>query len=191
MPEQEIVKDSMSDDEHGAELIENLMQAESLRELVSLYAMELSVSVHSIIIGVDIGLLSGGSSLTTLVALICAIAFHQGIEGMGLGTVLRSVGSSASLTKLAVFVALFICSTPVGIIIGISTSSDGQSDFSVAAKGTANSLAAGSLLYISLTEMVATYFTASDLARRPVLKMLMIACFTAGVAAMAVIAIWA
>lgn len=179
--------------ESGAEFVANLMQAESLRELVALYAMELSVSVHSIIIGVDIGLLSGGDSLTSLVALICAIAFHQGVEGMGLGTVLLSVvgHEKASYSKVATFVALFTCSTPIGIIIGICTSSSGESSAGVIAKGAANSLAAGSLLYISLTEMVASYFNAGDLAHQPRLKLTMILCFSLGIIFMAVIAVWA
>mmetsp|Transcript_35593 Transcript_35593/g.70767 ORF Transcript_35593/g.70767 Transcript_35593/m.70767 type:complete len:381 (-) Transcript_35593:273-1415(-) len=178
--------------DEGAEIVAGLMAAESLREIVSLYAMELSISVHSIIIGVDIGLLAGGSNLTTLVALICAIAFHQGVEGMGLGTVLSSVQSgSTSFSKVAVFIALFTCSTPVGIIIGICTSSDSSNDYAVSAKGTANALAAGSLLYLSLTEMVASYFASSDLARKPTLKMSMIGCFAVGIAFMAIIAIWA
>lgn len=179
--------------EGGAEFVANLMQAESLRELVALYAMELSVSVHSIIIGVDIGLLSDGDSLTSLVALICAIAFHQSVEGMGLGTVLLSVTGheKASFSKLAVFVTLFTCSTPIGIIIGICTSSSGESSAGVIAKGAANSLAAGSLLYISLTEMVASYFNASDLAHQPRLKLTMILCFSMGITFMAIIAVWA
>jgi zinc transporter ZupT len=190
------VKSSNDDDagsDEGAELVAGLIEAQGLRELVALYAMELSVSVHSIIIGVDIGLLAGAGSLTTLVALICAIAFHQTIEGLGLGTVLLSVRgqANASLTKLAVFVALFTCSTPAGILIGICTSSSGQSTAGSVAKGTANALAAGSLLYISLTEMLAAYFSSSDLARRPALKLAMIASFAAGVTFMAVIAVWA
>lgn len=180
--------------EEGAEeLVASLVRAEGLRELVALYAMELSVSVHSIIIGVDIGLLAGGGSMTTLVALICAIAFHQCVEGLGLGAVLHSVRAHdrASLTKLAVFVVLFTCSAPVGIVIGICTSSQEESDAGTTAKGAASSLAAGSLLYLSLTEMLASYFASNDLAQRPALKLTMIAAFSLGVASMAIIAIWA
>lgn len=185
-------KESAGSDE-AAEMVASLVQAEGLRELVALYAMELSVSVHSIIIGADIGLLAGSDSLATLVALICAISFHQCVEGLGLGAVLRSVREHdhASRAKLVVFVTLFTCSAPVGIVIGICTSSQGESDAGTAAKGAANALAAGSLLYISLTEMVASYFASPDLVHRPVLKLMMVAAFFLGVASMAVIAIWA
>ena len=175
---------------HEEELVAGLLDAVSLKELVSLYAMEMSVFVHSVIIGVDIGLLAGNSQLPTLVSLLCAISFHQVIEGMGLGTVLRSVLSASSYTKIMVFVTIFTLSTPVGIIIGICTSSLEESSESEIAKGTANSLAAGSLLYISLTEMVGNYFSAKDLADRPRVQLGMIGCFSLGIAFMALIAIW-
>lgn len=187
----ELRDDATSDG--GAELVASLVRAEGLRELVALYMMEVSISVHSIIIGVDIGLLAGDGTLTTLVALICAMAFHQVIEGMGLGTVLLSVRgqAKASFGKLGTFVAVFICGTPLGIVIGICTASMDHSQAGAAAKGTANALAAGSLLYISLTEMLAHYFGASDLARRPAVRLGMICSFTMAIGFMALIAVWA
>ena len=54
-----------------------------------------------------------------------------------------------------------------------------------------NALAAGSLLYISLVEMIAEYFTAPDLIERPKLQIMMLISFSFGVVALAVLAIWA
>ena len=173
------------------ELLDSLMEANGMRALITLYVMEMSISVHSIIIGVDMGMLSGRSQLPTLISLICAISFHQFVEGMGLGTILRSMRHATGNTKVVIFVLMFAMTTPIGIIIGICTSSLPQTNAQEAAKGVANSLAAGSLLFISLTEMVANYFTSPDLIGRPEVKLKMLAVFALGVTFMAVIAIWA
>lgn len=185
----EDIAEDESDDE--GELLAGLMDAKTLKDMIQLYAMELSISVHSIIIGVDIGLLAGDSQMATLVSLLVAICFHQFVEGSGLGTILRTMRNVTSSAKVAVFVTVFSLTTPLGILIGVLTASQNQSPSQVAAKGIANSLACGSLLYISLTEMVATYFSSADLNDKPVLKLQMIAAFTFGIAAMAIIAIWA
>lgn len=185
----EDIAEDESDDE--GELLANLMDAKTLKDMIQLYAMELSISVHSIIIGVDIGLLAGDSQMATLVSLLVAICFHQFVEGSGLGTILRTMRNVTSSAKVAVFVTVFSLTTPLGILIGVLTASQNQSPSQVAAKGIANSLACGSLLYISLTEMVATYFSSADLNDKPVLKLQMIAVFAFGIAAMAIIAIWA
>jgi solute carrier family 39 (zinc transporter), member 1/2/3 len=186
------ISDNMSTkEEEEAEIIEGLMDATDLRELVSLYAMELSISVHSLIIGVDIGLISSNSQLPTLVSLICAIAFHQCMEGMGLGTVLCGLRKGASNAKVLGFVGLFSSTTPIGIIIGICTSTMDQSMAQTTAKGVANALAAGSLLFICLTEMVAAQYSETDLIHRPYVKLFMLGSFAFGVVMLAVIAIWA
>ena len=186
---EDIVEDEEADEDE--ELISGLMDAKTLRDMISLYAMELSISVHSIIIGVDIGLLAGDSHMATLVSLICAITFHQFVEGSGLGTILRTMRHVTSSTKVFVFVLLFSLTTPLGIFIGLMTASQPQTPVQVAVKGIANALACGSLLYISLTEMVGTYFTAPELNDQPKLKLQMIALFALGIASMAIIAIWA
>lgn len=185
----EDIAESEADDE--GEMIANLMDAKTMRDMISLYAMELSISVHSIIIGVDIGLLAGNDQIPTLVSLLVAICFHQFVEGSGLGTILRTMRNAQGNTKVIIFVLMFAMTTPLGIFIGIMTSSQPQTPSQVATKGIANALACGSLLYISLTEMIATYFTSPDLIDKPVLKLKMIATFTFGIIAMAIIAIWA
>eukprot|EP00601_Ochromonadales_sp_CCMP2298_P008250 CAMPEP_0173199244 /NCGR_PEP_ID=MMETSP1141-20130122/17131_1 /TAXON_ID=483371 /ORGANISM="non described non described, Strain CCMP2298" /LENGTH=370 /DNA_ID=CAMNT_0014124119 /DNA_START=152 /DNA_END=1264 /DNA_ORIENTATION=+ len=181
--------------QHGdAQMIGSLLDAEGLRETVSLYAMELTVSVHSLIIGLDIGFLSGAAQIPTLFSLVCAISFHQFVEGLGLGTILRGVSenaSSAAASKVLVFACIFCVTCPCGILLGILTSTMQPSPLQLFVKGAANALAAGSLLYISLAEMVAHYFSAVDVFERPVLKLQMVLIFSMGILAMAVLAIWA
>ena len=174
-----------------SELMSGLMASNELRDIVLLYSLEVSISVHSVIIGVDIGLLTGRENMTTLVTLICAISFHQLMEGIGLGTNILSSKHSMGSIKVLAFIVVFALTCSVGIIIGICSASSTESNGQLFAKGMTNSLAAGSLLYISLAEMVPNYFTAADLTNRPRMKLLMIASFSSGVIVMAVLAYWA
>lgn len=186
---------------HGQEeMFTNLMHSSSTRDVVSVYVMELSVAIHSIIIGVEIGLLAGTEDTVTLVSLTIAICFHQFMEGFGLGTTLCNVlggyNAASGLLgnfKLFLFVLIFAVTVPLGIVIGIVTASSesAESDSSVLAKGIASSLAAGSLLYISLAEMMAVYFNAPELSHQPGLKIAMLLSACAGTAILAILAIWA
>lgn len=182
--------ESLKDTDVEKELLNTLVASQGIKDIITLYAMELSISVHSIIIGVDIGLLSG-DNLATLISLIIAISFHQFVEGLGLGTNFLNSKTMLGNKKIIIFIIIFSTTTSIGIIIGILTSSLKQNNTQVAAKGIANSLACGSLLYISLTEMLANYFSSIDLINRPKLKLLMIIHFTIGISFMAILANWA
>eukprot|EP01034_Spumella_vulgaris_P021836 gene21836-27907_t len=172
------------------DLFVNVMNSNSLRDLVTAYVMEISIAVHSIIIGVDLGILGQGE-LTTLVSLMIALSFHQFVEGVGLGATIQNSRSSLGNTKVMGFIAIFSSTMPLGILIGILTSSAPESETQTAFKGAANAIAAGSLLYISLTEMVGSYFNEPDLNDRALLKVGMMISFGIGIAFMAVIAVWA
>jgi zinc transporter 1/2/3 len=186
------------------EMVQRLLSAKTMQQTVALYAMEVSIGVHSLIIGLDIGLLSGSEpgTMATLISLTVAIAFHQFIEGIGLGTVLcgsatmRAVprhGADAgpAYTKLALFVFIFCSTTPIGILAGILSSAEEETPGQVGIRGTANAVCAGSLLYIGLAEMAAHYFADASLNKRPALKVAMLALFSAGMGAMALLAYWA
>ena len=84
---------------------------------------------------------------------------------------------------------IFALTVPIGIVIGICTSSDSWGG--TLAKGIANSLAAGSLLYISIGEMIATYFCEKDLVFQPYVKLGMLFSLFIGVVFTSVLAIWA
>lgn len=93
--------------EHENDLFDNIIKFNNLRSLITLYSMEISVSVHSVIIGVGIGLLSGEENLSTLVPLIVAISFHQFVEGLGLGTNIINSLQFLSSVKVISFVIIF------------------------------------------------------------------------------------
>ena len=188
--------------EHDLDLMKALMKpGDRLRDFVVVYALELSIAIHSIIIGVDIGLLSQKGDLVTLVTLIIAISFHQYIEGFSLGVAIidaskhiASAGGVALLSsnmKILMFVLIFAVTVPIGILIGILTASAEETDAGVYAKGIANALAAGSLIYIAVAEMISHDFNSPGMRDSHGTKLGMLACLTTGVLLTAVLALWA
>jgi solute carrier family 39 (zinc transporter), member 1/2/3 len=190
------------DHDHDLGLAQKLMQSgDSVRDMVMVYALELSIAIHSIIIGVDIGLLSRSGELVTLITLVAAICFHQYIEGFSIGvsilaasnTLTREGGVSLVNTdkRILMFVLIFSTTAPLGILIGILTSTDQQTSADLATKGCANALAAGSLMYISLAEMIGVDFNRPHLKNKPMLRLAMLGSLFMGVLFTAVLAIWA
>ena len=92
---------------------------DSLNVIVKAYMMEISVAIHSIIIGIALGSLTGPAQLPALEALIIAICFHQFFEGLGLGTVIEGARLHLGMKKIIIFAVTFALTVPVGIMIGI------------------------------------------------------------------------
>lgn len=172
-------------------ILNNVLNSNGLKTLITAYVLELSIAVHSVIIGVDLGLMSDPNNYITVLCLLVALSFHQFVEGIGLGSAIQASRGSLGDGKVIGFIFIFSLTMPLGIVIGILTSSGKSSSTQEIAKGVADSTAAGSLLFISLSEMVANYFGASDLVKYPKLRMSMLASFSLGVLLMAIIAIWA
>lgn len=90
----------------------------------------------------------------------------QAVEGFSLGAQIAASyysGSEAGLVgldrrKVLLFMIIFSCSTPLGVMIGMLSQSQQESDGQVAAKGVANAIATGSLLYVALVEMLPDLF---------------------------------
>lgn len=78
------------------------------------YILELGIAVHSVIIGIALGMASDASPAR---ALLIALCFHQTFEGFALGvTVLEA---HFSLWQCILMVVLFAITTPIGIAIGL------------------------------------------------------------------------
>jgi zinc transporter ZupT len=165
-----------------------LDNANSWNALITAYMLEISIAVHSIIIGFDLGILT---SVPTFVSLLIAISFHQFIEGLGLGATILGSKTELGNKKLIGFIVIFCFTAPLGVLIGILSSSESENNAQIIAIGVANAFAAGSLLYISLTEMIASYFKISDAPDKPYLKLQMSCFLTLGVAFTALLAVWA
>jgi len=100
--------------------------------------------------------------------------------------------------KVSLFMLIFCLTLPAGILVGILLSSSGstQSSEDLAAKGVANAVAAGFLLYVSLTEMLGSVFSKHGAAsiRRCAgnwHSLSLVGGFALGVAFMALLAVWA
>ena len=168
---------------HSAHLIAD---ENANRAIVKAVIMEFSIAVHSIIIGFDLGLLQS-SDLITIKALMIAFAFHQFFEGLSLGVSFLVGGFSL---KMNIIFTLFFSSTlPIGIIIGMTTSSMSTTESNI--KVIASSFAAGALLYNGLVEMAGEEFSDPSLSKRPVLKLLMFMAMFIGGFCMALLAYWA
>ncbi|KAN0055439.1 hypothetical protein ACTA71_008550 [Dictyostelium dimigraforme] len=126
---------------HGGSL---LLDSKSLKTIEA-YLLEFGITIHSIFIGLTVGVVDD----TGLKALLVALSFHQFFEGVALG----SRVSDAKLTSHwheALLASIFSISAPIGIAIGIGVISsinvNGETFLFV--QGIFDAVCSGILLYI-------------------------------------------
>jgi solute carrier family 39 (zinc transporter), member 1/2/3 len=121
-------------------LYAKLVEAKQLSETL---LVEFSLSVHSVLVGLALGVSDG----STLVALLVALVFHQLLEGVALGCRLAD-GNLGRCNEL-IFGSIFSISAPIGIIIGISlyTTLNTNGEAFLLASGILDGIAGGLLLY--------------------------------------------
>jgi zinc transporter 1/2/3 len=158
---------------------------------VMAYMFELGCVVHSFLVGLALGVTVDGRSQA--IALFVALIFHQGLEAIGLGSVLTR--SSFSKAKSIAMILFYSLTTPVGTAVGIAIASsyNANSITALAVQGVFDCVAAGLLLYIALIQMIAEDFTRMD-GDKP--KSLLFRCvlylaMSTGSGCMAMLAIWA
>jgi zinc transporter 1/2/3 len=166
---------------------------QTLRELVVLHLLELGIIFHSIVIGVDLGLLAGRGDSSTR-TLFIAVCFHQCFEGFSLGCTMASVMNSSSIRPYRLFLmgAMFTLTTPVGVVIG-SVLADRLHDeqaFNWTA-GSLNGVAAGLLIYVAIASLLVPEFSHPSVRGRPVSLVAMGVATLLGAAVFSVLAIWA
>ncbi|KAG0452190.1 hypothetical protein HPP92_025830 [Vanilla planifolia] len=117
--------------------------------------LELGIMVHSVIIGISLGVSKDPSTVRPLVA---ALSFHQFFEGMGLGGCF--VHAQLKLRSMTTMVLLFSFTTPLAIVVGIGISFGYKENdsFATIIEGILNSGAAGILIYIGLVDLLAVDF---------------------------------
>ena len=156
--------------------------------------LEAAVTVHSVIIGVTLG---GIEDSRVLGVLLAAYAFHQLAEGIALGS--ASLQAEYSPRYAIAFMLVFALSVPAGILIGLNVPT---TDHGKEIQASFGCVAAGSLIYTSLVEMVAEDFshiahgkhgTSVKGTSRPdwFRFAYMYISFIAGISAMSVLAKWA
>ena len=108
---------------HSADMIAD---PDGNKALIKAIVMEVSIAVHSIIIGFNLGTLPE-DSLEEVKILMIAFSFHQFLEGVSLGTaVITQTGFSLKAKSL--FGLFFSLTLPIGIIIGMTSTSDAEDD---------------------------------------------------------------
>ena len=78
-----------------------------------LVSVELGIAVHSVIIGIALGI-----AIDEFVALLVAISIHQFFEGIAVATIVVQVQFKKFWNGIIV-AAIFILSTPVGVMLGL------------------------------------------------------------------------
>lgn len=142
------------------------------------YLLLLTLSIHSLIAGLTLGISSAAGAGVLLIAILA----HKGAAGFALGSTFQeaAVPPRARIPSLLVFVG----STPLGVVLGgvaVETFGEGGG----AAEAWFKAIAAGTFLYIATLDIVREEFFpgGSERGRR-----LLMATLGAGI--MALVAIW-
>lgn len=90
---------------------------------------------------------------TEVTSLLIAMIFHQGLEGIGLGSVI--VRARLSMTKSVIMIVTYSLMTPLGVAIGMGVADtyDPETVTALTVEGVMNSISGGMLLYISLVQV--------------------------------------
>jgi len=173
---------------------------ERLKVSLVTHIFEAGVAVHSVLIGLAMGLLTKASDVRVL---LIALLFHQFCEGTAIGAAVLE--SRLSRCHTYIMWAIFAFTTPLGVVLGILTERSYGSDQSQSAQqvqGILSSIAFGILIYMGMTDMLPSLFNFQgcghsshrglDKIYLPTwYRILLYALFLLGAGAMVIIANWA
>ncbi|GMH69443.1 hypothetical protein TrST_g11091 [Triparma strigata] len=143
--------------------------------LYKMYMLEISIAVHSILVGLPLSASSSDS-------LVWALGFHQLFEGMSLG--LAGLGIKLDLNGFVKLGVLFGLSISSGVMAGYFVSSLAEGTW----QAYTNSLAAGIVLYVAIEFYEKDFGHHTNKHEGKAEKL---SAFFLGIAVMAVMAIWA
>ena len=142
------------------------------------YLLLLTLSIHSLIAGVTLGISTAAGAGVLLIAILA----HKGAAGFALGSIFEESGIPPRRRIPALLV--FVCSTPVGVILG-GVAIEAFGEGSGAAEAWFKAIAAGTFLYIATLDIVREEFFPGGTNRG---RRLIWAFLGAGI--MALVAIW-
>ncbi|OLY79131.1 Zinc transporter 5 [Smittium mucronatum] len=183
---------------HGA----SLGNGKLTKNTLSTYLLELCVSMHSITVGLTMGLTPKDETFV----LCAAVAFHQLFEGFAIGdrlsrlnsdnSSLETVSTNLKTKKFPMFIGalVYMFATPLGQGIGMAVHStfSSKSPSYLITLGVLEAISAGILVYVALVNLIAEEF--SSLKFRSFSKSLQTYSFLAmyfGAAVMSLIGKWA
>ena len=150
--------------------------------------LELGIALHSVLIGISLGV---GRTACEVRPLLAAITFHQTFEGLALGgCLLEAEYSPRSYLALGAFYTL---STPLGIGLGLALSSSysPSSPAALAVSGVFDSVAAGILIYMALVDLIAADFASKRFRADAKLQAAGFGALALGAGLMTLLALWA
>ncbi|BDA47590.1 Zinc transporter 5 [Coccomyxa sp. Obi] len=172
------------------ELDEKMVAQEDarIRSFAIAQVLETGIALHSVLIGIALGV---SNSPCTIRPLLAAITFHQFFEGIALGSCLLQADFRSWAFALMAF--LFAITTPIGVAIGIGIQStyNANSLANLVVSGVFDSVSTGILIYMALVDLIAVDFTTKRFRNSLVLQVGSYLSLTAGCAVMAIIGIWA
>ncbi len=142
------------------------------------YLLLLTLSIHSLIAGVTLGISTAAGAGVLLIAILA----HKGAAGFALGSIFEEADVPPRTRIPALLV--FVCSTPLGVILG-GLAIEAFGEGSGAAEAWFKAIAAGTFLYIATLDIVREEFFPGGTNRG---RRLIWAFLGAGL--MALVAIW-
>ena len=139
--------DCHDDHAHAVEVSEH-ERALATRNAIITHVLEIGVAVHSVLVGLALGLISDEGEARSLLIALC---FHQYCEGCAVGASILESG--LGLCHSAILWAIFSLTTPLGVAIGIAVEQSQGSHGSeghdlLISQGVLESIALGVLLYM-------------------------------------------
>ena len=114
------------------------------------FILMIALSVHSVFEGLAVGL---ATDMKSCVNMVIAIAVHKEAAGISLGiSLVKTFPDNFRLCRQMIFI--FALATPVGVGIGMAVANQGEIYNIIF-----SSIAAGTFLYISCSEMIVEEFS--------------------------------
>ena len=155
---------------------------------VTAYLLEFGIALHSVIIGVALGL-----ARDEFISLFIALVFHQFFEGIGLSSVVAEAEFGKKWIGIAL-VAFYTISTPIGIAmgIGLNNSLNGNAQDYLVTQGVLDGLCAGILIYDAMVNILIPHFNGKNYRHSSFYgKFIHLTALVIGSAIMAIIGMWA
>ncbi|XP_071736087.1 zinc transporter 5-like [Rutidosis leptorrhynchoides] len=173
---------------HGSFVLPNEDESQVYRYRIISKVLELGIIVHSVIIGLSLGV---SKSPKTIKPLIVALSFHQFFEGLGLGgCIFQAKIKYVAVILMGVF---FAFTTPSGILIGIFVSKTYEEDTPTAliVQGVLNAAASGILIYMALVDLISPDFKNQRMQNNKILLLSSSVSLLVGAGLMSLLAKWA
>jgi len=150
--------------------------------------LELGIALHSVLIGISLGV---GRTVCEVRPLLAAITFHQTFEGLALGgCLIEAEYSTRAYAALGLFYSL---STPLGIGLGLALSSTyaPNAPAALAVAGVFDAVSAGILIYMALVDLIAADFASKRFRSDGRLQVAGFGALAVGAGLMTLLALWA